>query len=186
MLIQNKASLKGEFRNRPSLISFNTNPLMGIKTPRDIAGTRSLPGSQTRRLDQLQSLSPPNVELRRLGICVNINCFAFHAACPSTPTQTRNLQEQQRITTMPREISFPTSNVTVRKDGAWVKMTPWYRATKPPGYDDLKPSGEYGRARRAGVPATDTNVTLREVTEEDVQSGRYVMNGREIAITTTA
>jgi hypothetical protein len=87
---------------------------------------------------------------------------------------------------MSREIAFPTSNVTVRKDGAWVQMTPQYKATKPPGYDDLKPSGEYGRARRAGVPATDTNVTLREVTEEDVQSGRYVMNGKEIAITTTA
>jgi hypothetical protein len=35
------------------------------------------------------------------------------------------------------------------------------------------------------VPATITNVKLRDVTEEDVQSGRYVMNGKEIAITTT-
>jgi hypothetical protein len=87
---------------------------------------------------------------------------------------------------MPREISFPTSNVTVRKDGAWVEMTPQYKATKPPGYDDLKPSGEYGRARKSGVPANNTNIELRDVTEDDVQSGRYVMNGKKIAITTTA
>jgi hypothetical protein len=86
---------------------------------------------------------------------------------------------------MPREIYFPTSYMTVRKDRAWVKMLPRNQSTKLPGYDDLKPSGEYGRARKAGVPATRTDVQLREVTEEDVQSGRYVMRDGKIVITTT-
>jgi hypothetical protein len=61
---------------------------------------------------------------------------------------------------MPREISFPTSYVTVRKDGAWVKVLPQYKSTKPPGYDDLKPSGEYGRARKAGKRNSSLSVCV--------------------------
>jgi hypothetical protein len=117
---------------------------------------------------------------------VNMNIFGSHADCSSTPTYPNpNPPKQQQTTTMPREISFPTSYVTVYKDGAWVKMLPRNKSTKPPGYDDLKPSGEYGRARKAGVPATITDVELRDVTEEDVQSGRYVMRDGKIVITTT-
>jgi hypothetical protein len=135
------------------------------------------------------------LELNRvwLGTCVNINCFGFHTGFPSVPKPNpskkkriaRTLQKQQRTITMPREISFPTSYVKVYKDGAWVEVLPQYKSTKPPGYDDLEPSGEYGRARKAGVPATITNVQLREVTEEDVQSGRYLMHDEKIVITTT-
>jgi hypothetical protein len=79
-----------------------------------------------------------------LGTYVYINCFGLHIGFPLYPNpnppkkRTSRTLQKQRITTMPREICFPTKNVTVYKDGAWVKVLPQYQSTKRPGYDDLK------------------------------------------------